>query len=272
MLAGAVACGGSDTAPNGMTANDILAMCHNASASINTSQLYTTKTFNNPNFSTTINSFTSKDRFNHTSFHSENTSMTSKWWDNLSMTLNSETYKFREEIYIFNNSLYVYKSAEEINISKWIRTESTVDLWWDEEDINSLYQECVNQSADADYMGNEIVREIDCYKIGFTHDLSAIADILRYFNFNTSGIDSGLDNGNISNLECTIYVDRNTYYPIKVSLISNLMIDNFIANMSDVKTLSSINQPVSIVLPEAAINATFISYSDYVSGNWSIFK
>lgn len=253
-----ISCSGNDKAPNGMTASEILAMCHNASASINTSKTYMTETLDSPISHDDISSFTSRDKINHAFFLAENHSTT------ISSGFISETSASTTERYIINNSWYEYDLfVGETNISKWIRTESEVDLW-----DNSLYQECINRSADANYMGTEIIEGIDCYKIGLKHDLAAVSDILEYFCYDGSGLDSGLDNGGISNLECTIYIDKNTYYPIKTSLIYNIMSHNSAMKVSSVGNLSCINQPVSIVLPEAAKNATVISFSDYTSGNW----
>jgi hypothetical protein len=192
VLSGAVACGGNDKAPNGMTATDILTMSQNASASINTSQLSMTATADFLGEKMTMNSFTSEDKLNHVSYYSQNASMTS-----YSFTSNSEVYNF-------NNSLYIYKSSK----AKWVTTQSTVDFW-DEESINDLFQEFDSHYLDANYMGIETIGGIDCYKIGFKFNLASAEDIIEYFGFNMSE----LDKTSLSDLECISWIDEDTYYP-----------------------------------------------------------
>jgi len=245
--AGALACGGSDTAPNGMTANDILAMSRNASASINTSQLYTTATANFLGSQMTMDSFTAEDRLNRASYYSQNISL---WYD--AIEPNSEVYNF-------NNSLYVYSSLK----PKWIKTESEVDFW-DEESINDLFQEFDSNSLDVNYMGMETIGGIDCYKIGFKLNLASAEDIIEYFEFNMSE----LDKTSLSDLECISWIDEDTYYSLKASIAGDMVVENVHVSLNMIMTITNINQPVNIVLPEAAINATVISYSDYKSGNY----
>lgn len=247
VLAAAVACGGNNQPPNGMTATDILTMSRNASASINSSQIYMTATVSAQGATMTMSSFTSQDRLNHTSYYSQNISMP---------TISFTSYT---EIYNFNNSLYIYSDSK----AKWIQTRSTVDFW-DEEHINDLFQQVDNLSTDVNYLGMETIGGIDCYKISLKFNLASAENILEYFGFNMSE----LDNINLPDFKCTSWIDENTYDLVKGSITAKMAIEGITTSLNEIITYSNINQPVNIVLPEAAINATVISYSDYASGNY----
>jgi hypothetical protein len=55
---------------------------------------------------------------------------------------------------------------------------------------------------------------------------------------------------------------------LKGSISGDMVVENVHMSLNMIMTISNINQPINIVLPEAAINATAISYSNYVSGNY----
>ena len=253
-----MACGGNGTAPNGMTANDLLETSYNISLSLNTSQMYSTMTFSGGNDTVTIGELTSNelsciDNLNHRRYRSINVS------ENMSSTSSSTTPV--SEFYAFNNSLYLYKSST----ANWIKTQSPVDSW-DQERYANLFPLFTNPTPDAKYIGMETIGGVDCYKIeqNLTYD-----NVVR--DLKVGGL-SAFGNITQTDFKCTYWIAENTFYLMKVSLAGNVVVvmdimDNFSVSIltSQIATYSGINQPLNISLPEAAINATEISYSDYRS-------
>ena len=257
MLAGAIACGDSDTAPNGMTANDLLETSYNISLSLNTSQMYSTLTMSTHNDTITLtgtsDEFSCIDNLNHRRYRSVNAS------ENISSTPSSTTPV--SEFYAFNNSLYLYKSST----ANWIKTQSPVDSW-DQERFANLFPLFTNPTPVAKYIGMETIGGIDCYKIeqNLTYD-NVVKDL------KLGGL-SAFGNITQTDFKCTYWIAENTFYLMKASLAGNVVVvmdimDNFSVpiSMSTIVTYSEINQPLNISLPKAAINATEISYSDYRS-------
>jgi hypothetical protein len=242
--ASAVACGGSYTAPNGMKAIDLLETSHNVSSTTNTSQVYMTMTFVANGTTLTANDSLYIDNLNHIKYHSTNTSLL-------------VPLLYIGEVYTFNTSLYAHKWSE----SKWIKTQSPV-YSWDKERTAYLFPVF---AADAKYMGIETIEGIDYYKIEQDFNFPTFDNLMKIYGFNLSAYGSITQ----SDFKCTYLIDENTFYLIKASLAGNMVINNSFPvsiswNWIDLK----INEPVNIVLPEAANNATAISYSDYASGNW----
>lgn len=250
----AVACGGSDTAPNGMTATDLLETSYNISLSLNTSQMYSTMTMSTHNDTITLtvisNEFSCIDNLNHKRYRSLNTST------NISSTLSSTT--FDSEYYAFNNSLYLYRSSS----ANWIKTQSPVDSW-DQERFANLFPLFTNPTPDAKYIGMETIGGIDCYKIEQNLTYDNVMKDLKHGGLSAFG------NITQTDFKCTYWIAENTFYLIKASLDGNVVVvmDDFSIpiNESTIVSYSGINQPLNITIPEAAINATEISYSDYVS-------
>ena len=254
VLVGAAACGGNDTAPNGMTATDLLETSYNISLSLNTSQMYSTSTWSTHNDTITLtetsNEFSCIDNLNHRRYRSLNAS------ENISSTLSSISSD--SEYYAFNNSLYLYKSST----SNWIKTQSPVDSW-DQERYANIFPLFTNPTPDAKYIGMETIGGIGCYKIeqNLTSD-----NMMKDFGY---GVMGAFGNITQSDVKCTYWIAENTFYLMKASLAGNVVwvTDNIpmSLNISEIAIYSGINQPLNISLPEAAINATEISYSDYKS-------
>jgi hypothetical protein len=240
VLVGAVACSsGVSKAPNGMTANEILAMSQNASTSMNTLQGYVTD-----------NASVMGEEMN-ASF-SISADIPSRRLHRLYMPTGDG------EAYILNNWVYIYSPTE----AKWVETPLTEYIWSEEYSIDQQLA-VLSNFTDAKYIGTELVQGVDCYKISVHPSTSAILDM-----FNMSEVGIGPSDINVENCAYTAWINESTYYPVQTSLNVILEMENVTLLDNRVCTISNINQPVNIVLPAEAQNATTLTNAQFESGNW----
>lgn len=218
VLVGAVACSsGGSKAPNGMTADEILANCQNAARAINTMQTYAIATEQDGNV---VSDFSmSVDNSNRSLYCSGNDSM---------------------RLYALDNWIYSCNST-----SKWVKTQLTEDIW--NIILERLHLGELQNCTKASYIGMESVNGTNCYKMDITSGLESVINRL------------GLSGFTVKSYSSTIWIAENTYYPVKLS--ENLTWTEG-DRLSVIWTYSNINQPVNIVLPAAAQNAT--ATSDFI--------
>lgn len=244
MLVGAVACSSSGgKAPNGMTAGEILAMSQNASASINTLQMDEIENTNVMGEEMNMSISMSMDKSNRIMNMSEISPMSTG----------------AMECYILNDWMYI---SDPIAEAQWVKTPLTEDIWNQEDTVNQQLS-ILSNFTDAQYIGTELVGNANCYEINVNPNMAAILGAL-----NMSDIGNVSLSDMVKSCSGTVWIDENTYYPLKTSLDVTLEVENVTVSANEVGTISNINQPVNIVLPAAAQNATSISYSDFESGNW----
>jgi hypothetical protein len=244
VLVGAVACSsGASKAPNGVTGSEILTMANNATASINTLQGQVTMNMIAMGEEMNYSSSTSMDISNRTLYESETDAM---YINDTDMT------------YILNNWVYEYNPGVK---AEWVRTPLTEDIWSEEYQPNAANQTLalLNFPTAVQYIGQETVAGTNCYKINVNPNPAVILgalDMSDYGSISPSDV--------VKSSSCTVWIDESTYYPLKISI--DMTISTVLLNV--VSTISNINQPVNIVLPAAAKNATAINYSTFESGNW----
>lgn len=249
-----------------MTASEILAMTNNATASMNTLQ---------------------GDMIENMSIKGQYMSSSDEENSSISISADQVDRKLYEsqiflnphiepvstcnisEVYILNNWIYMYNLGQ----NEWIKTPLTEDIWNTEYGADEDW-EIWNNSTNAQYIGMELVGGINCYKISVKPNPATISDML-----NMTGLAMFSSSNKVKN--CTVWIDKSTYYPLKTSLNMTLESDSmsmepehFTISANIVFAFSNINKPVTIVLPAEAQNATAISYSTFESydywciGNW----
>ncbi|MFA5054649.1 MAG: hypothetical protein WC562_00540 [Dehalococcoidia bacterium] len=234
VLMSVVACGSSvSNESNGMTADEILSNCHNASNSMNTVQIHEIYTTNRLWFSGSGDTSALIDNLNHSAY----TVAYDSAFPNESM-----------EVYALDEWLYTRNSTEE-----WIKTQLTEDIW------NSIYGSPQQQLlvtlqnyTQASYISMESVDGTNCYKIDITPTESQM---------NALGL-SGLT---IKIPTFNAWIAENNYYLMKLSF--NLTISDG-EWLSEILTYSNINQPVNITLPAAAENAEALSATEWMEESW----
>lgn len=220
ILVSAIACNSSSKAPNGMTADEILARCQNASRTINTMQVHSIITSIDQGSSSNLS--VSVDNSNRSLYMSENGSI---------------PLAISPKLYILNNWVYTCNLT-----SNWVKTQLTEFVWdsFSSPTHLDILQNCIK----ASYIGMESVDGTNCYKMDITPCLESEINRLGLSQFGNSSIKS---------CSGAILIAENTYYPVKLS--SNMTwTDGY--RLSKIVTYSNINQPVNITLPAEAQNAT----------------
>lgn len=237
VLVSAGACTGSGgKAPNGMTADEIVSNCRNASGSINTTQMHTTLIVcNQSGCLGSINQFYTVDASNRSAYKTYNSTITAT----------------SSKCYVVNDWVYACNST-----STWVKTPLTEDYW------NSLYRSALQpldilQSYDkASYLDMQPVSGTKCYQINITAGAEEEATALGLGFLNTTGMQSH---------SCAVWIAEDTYYPAQMAF-------DFTwpggSRTSEVVGYSTINTAVNITLPAEARNATAISYLAFESGGW----
>lgn len=228
VLASTIACNSSSKAPNGMTADEILARCQNASRTINTMQMQMHGITTSIDQGGSVNLSVSVDNSNRSMYWSEN---------------GSPSLAISSKFYLLNNWVYICNST-----SGWVKTQLTEEAWDLFSSLTRLHilQNCTK----ASYIGMETVDGTNCYKLDITPGLES--------EINRLGL-SDFGNATIKSCSCAVWIAENTYYPVKLS--SNITWTDG-TSLSKIETYSNINQPVNITLPAEAQNATV------ESGNW----
>ena len=255
MLVGAVACSsGVSKAPNGMTGSEILAMTNNATASINTLRLDSTADANIAGGEIAITISALEDVQDRNMYISMCESMT------------SPAFTVKIESYILNNWMYM---SSPIATTKWAKTQLTEDIWneWVKDYGANTELRWLQDFVDAEYVGIETINGTSCYKINVKPNVDALSSA-----FSTALNTTGNLSGNIKSSSCTAWIDENTSYPVKVSGDMTMEMSDQTQKMElsehIVVFISNINQPVTVVLPVEAQNATVVSYSTLKSGQW----
>jgi hypothetical protein len=245
VLLGTVACGGGGVAPNGMTGADIMARYQNASASIETVQSDASMIESALGQEITMNMSMTADKPNRKMY--------------MSQTYFIFMSTVEVEVYMMDNWIYVPSGTVK---GKWVKTPLTEDVW-NEEYNRNLSLEFFNNSADANYIGMETVGGIDCYKVSIKPDFEVLLGVLNMSEFDDISLSDML-----KSYSCVIWIDENTYCPVKMSIDMQMEVEGVPMSVRGMGTYSNINQPITITLPVAAINATEISYEDFMAGEW----
>lgn len=250
VLVGAIACSsGVSKAPNGMTAREILEMTNNATASINTLHLDVTMnmTMHVGGMSDELNvsASISVDKPNRKLYAAETWSI----------------FTGEAEVYILNNEMYMSNPMAK---AKWVKTPLTEDFFREALDFG-VNQELIvlNNFTDAQYIGTDLVGGINCYKINVNPNSAALLSA-----FNVSGLGNVSPSDDIKSSSCTVWVDDSTYYLLKMSCNMAFESKDYTELVNSVFTTSNINQPVNIILPVEAQNATALTNAQFESGNW----
>jgi hypothetical protein len=246
ILASVIACSsGASKAPNGMTASEILARYQNASASINTLQMDMTMHMGAMGDELNMSASISEDKPNRKVYAAETSPM----------------FTGEIEVYVLDSEMYMSNPMAK---AKWVKTPLTEDLFRQALDFG-VNQELIvlNNCTNAQYIGRETIGGTDCYKITVNPNPAALLSA-----FNVSGLGNVSPSDAVKSSSCTVWVDGSTYYLLKMSCGMTLKFEASTGLLNSVFTTSNINQPVNIVLPAEAQNATALTNAQFESGNW----
>jgi len=169
-------------------------------------------------------------------------------------------------VYVVDNWIYTTMNDTDSNMS-WIKTTLTDDLW-KQYAIPSQQLQFFKDPLDVEYIGTEVVADGECYKLNVKPSLTTLSEIYGVGN-----------SSNMSELEdlfktysMNIWISQQTYLPMKIFTDVNIGFKYYGFDISmeliyDI-ILSNPNETVNIELPAVAINATEVSYEDFMAGSY----
>ena len=248
-LLGTVACSGGAVAPNGMTGTEILGMSQNAS--MNTTQFDMVIETDLMGEEITMNMVGAGDNLNQEMYL---------------IGTSPQIQDYDMEVYIVDDWIYMTSPNSS---TEWIKTGLTEDIWA-KQDITGQQLGLLSEYLGAKYIGMENINGINCYKIDVEPNWDAIFAAAKISQ--TEGISKQDMIDMIKDTSCTAWVAEATYYTGRISLgltiEMQVMGQTYPITMNMTMTTSNINQPVTIALPATAINATEVSYEDFMAGEW----
>jgi len=248
-LVGTVACsGGGGKAPNGMTGAEILAASQ-------------TTTINSMRFSATVETAMMDETlvmYMAGSMDEANREMY--------MTMTSPDYDYTMQMYITDGWLYMIDPDYS---ESWIKTRLTDDIW-EQENPTAGQMELLEDVLEAKYLAMEIVSGSNCYKIDVDPNWDAILSATDMEETEYYSTDELIDM--IKDTECVIWVAEGSYLPMQMffsmTMEMEIMGQKYSVDVDMTMTFSNINQAVDITLPSAALDATEMTYDEFMAGDW----
>jgi len=247
-LVGAVACSGGGTAPNGMTAAEIMAASQ-------------TTTMNSMQFSATVESTMMDETYAMYMSGAMDEADRAMY-----MTMTSPDLDYTTQMYITDGWLYMIDPDYS---EGWIKTRLTEDIW-EQQNPTVQQMELMDDVLEAKYLGMENIGGSNCYKIDVDPNWDAILSATDMDETDYYSTEELIDM--IKDTECVIWIAEGSYFPVQMFFSMTMEMDilgqKYSVDMGMTMTFSNINQPVDITLPSAALNATEMSYDEFMAGDW----
>ena len=171
-----------------------------------------------------------------------------------------ENDNMNTQMYILNNSMYIETDMMSGNMT-WYKTSLTDKIWTQEQSALLQYKDLLKDAVRINVVGEENVNGVACWKVDVQPDMQKILNWYQTLLSSDSGnLSSGTDLSKMfKNVKITEWVDKDTFYPIKVDMAMSMTIEGVAANVQMTTSQSNFNQPVTITLPAAAAKAKDLS-------------
>jgi hypothetical protein len=175
------------------------------------------------------------------------------------------------EVYIVGEWIYTMMALPNLG-EQWTKMEVTEEMWQQQSQIEPLL-EFLATAVEVNYLGSKTLSGTECYLFEIVPDMEALGELLGQETAGT-GLDfSQLDLADIyKELSVKEWIAKDSYLLVKVEIGMVLEMspsdvgataDDFEEMTMDVKLAESFydyNEPVSIELPQEALDAEEISY------------
>jgi hypothetical protein len=180
------------------------------------------------------------------------------------------------EYYIVGEWMYMkiaYPEYPEMG-EQWMKMELSDEIWQQQQSQIDQQIELLETAVTVDYLRSEMVDGTACYLFKIVPDMEALGDLLSQQAYSMAGMD--FSQFNLADLfeEMSVkeWIAKDTYLVMKAEVYMTLEMspedvgateedfDTMTLDMSIGEKLYDYNQPVSIELPEEALNAQEVSY------------
>jgi hypothetical protein len=156
--------------------------------------------------------------------------------------------------------------------AQWQKTELTDELWQQQESYLEQQMDFLKSAAEINYLGSEVVNGTDCYVFEVVPGTEALSNLISQ-QLQSLGIDPSQLNPTdlLKEMSVKEWIAKDTYWVMKAEIGALLEIhpEDVGATESDFEKLTidtntalsfyDYNQPVSIILPPAALDAEEMS-------------
>lgn len=176
------------------------------------------------------------------------------------------------EVYLVGGWMYTGVDVPELG-TQWIKMPATEGMWQQQSQIEQQI-ELLRTAVEVDYLGSETVGGTDCYVFKVVPSMEALGELLSQQAFGMGGMDFG--EFNLADLfkEMTVkeWIAKDSYRVMKaeVGMVLEMRPADVGATEADFEKMTidinvgerlyDYNQPVSIELPDEALNAQEMPY------------
>ena len=165
------------------------------------------------------------------------------------------------KVYVIDDMAYI-GIVSQVTSTEWVKGDASEDFW-EQDSVSQIMELCYG--AEAEILGTETVKGIDCYKAEISPGMDELLEFMRS-RIEKEGLPAELTENSISSYSIKGWFAKDTFFPVKVHEELDLTLDiegdeaiyHFILD----GVFYDWNESVSIELPPEAEEAEYIGPMD----------